>query len=188
MATGLENPAVIVARGPRALEERLLEEIAVALRAGEADPRLLAQPVRVVVPSRSLREHVAGAIVRHCGRAVVGVQVQTLHALVLEILDRGGAEARAAEDLYPVLVRQVAREHQLLRRELDDLVEGYGAVAGVVSDLLDAGFEPSGLDALCDAVRQTASQSPMEVEVTHANADRLELAGGRHARRCARGF
>lgn len=155
MATGLENPAVIVARGPRAVEERLLDEIVERLRAGEVDPKLLARPVRVIVPSRSLRQQLAGAIVRRCGRAVVGLQVQTLHALVLEILDRGGVEARAAEVLYPVLVRQVAREHELLCHELDDLVDGYGSVTSVVSDLLDAGFEPNGLDAVRDAIRES---------------------------------
>ncbi len=156
LATGLEHPAVIVARGPRAVEERLLDEIIEWLRAGEVDPKLLARPVRVIVPSRSLRQQLAGAIVRRCGRAVVGIQVQTLHAMVLEILDRGGVEARAAEALYPVLVRQVAREHELLCRELDDLVDGYGPVASVVSDLLDAGFEPNGLDAVCEAIRESS--------------------------------
>ena len=75
----------------------------------------LALPVRIVVPSRSLADHVGERLVAHAGRALAGVQVQTLHALALEVLERAGDVAPASEALFPVLVRRLAAEEPLLR-------------------------------------------------------------------------
>jgi len=50
------------AAGPRAAEKLLLAEIAREVDAARKSPRLLARPLRVIVPSRSLREHVAAKL------------------------------------------------------------------------------------------------------------------------------
>ena len=56
-------PPIWIGRGPRALEALLLERVAALAAAARADPRLLAQPVRIVVPSRSLADHVGERLV-----------------------------------------------------------------------------------------------------------------------------
>ena len=76
---------VLIAPGPRAAEALLLREIAREIDAARANPRLLAAPVRVIVPSRSLREHVAMQLARAHG-GLAGVVVQTLRGLCHELL------------------------------------------------------------------------------------------------------
>jgi len=145
-----------VGRGPRAVEGLLLAELAPLLEAARRDPSLLRLPVRVVVPSRSLRAHLCALLVRHFGGAVAGVLVQTLHALALEIAERGGAAPTASDALFPVLVRQHARREPPLCERLDALIDGYALVAGDVADLLDAGFGPEDVEPIDDALVELA--------------------------------
>jgi len=143
--------AVRIVRGARATESALLAEI--TRLAGEArrDPSLLARPVRLVVPSRSLREHVAARIVAECG-SVVGIAVHTLRGLAFEILRRAGEGAPGGDALFPIVVRALARKDDALRAALDRLSDGYGVVAASVADLLDAGFEAHHADAVDEAL------------------------------------
>jgi hypothetical protein len=141
-----------VARGARAVEAGLLAEIATLVDEAVRDPRLLRHPVRVVVPSRSLRVHLAAAVTRHFGRAVAGVSVQTLHAVALEIVENRGEVALQGEALYPILVYGHAREEPAFRERLEDLLDGYGIVVDDVTDLLDAGFEAEHAEAIEEAL------------------------------------
>ena len=84
-----EGARLLAGSGARATENLLFERLAPLVAVARADVRLLATPVRVVVPSRSLREHVSAAIVRHFGAAVAGVEVQTEPRLRAK--DAGGA-------------------------------------------------------------------------------------------------
>ena len=144
-ATGTPSPArgVLVARGARAAEAVLLERLDRELAA--TDAAALERPVRVVVPSASLRLHLSATVVRRRG-AALGLQVQTLFAVALEILERCGEASpwrRLPGDLlYDVLVRRRAAGEPLLADALGPLVDGFGAVAATVRDLLDAGLEP----------------------------------------------
>ena len=54
-----ELAQILTERGPRAAERWLLEEIGRLAAAIREEPELCAVPVRIVVPSRSLRRHVA---------------------------------------------------------------------------------------------------------------------------------
>ena len=77
--TAMNRPAenrscVITCSGARAAERRLLEEID-RLAASAAED--LSLPVRIVVPSRSLRHHLIRVIARRRG-GVAGLQIQTL--------------------------------------------------------------------------------------------------------------
>ncbi len=148
---------VLIAPGPRAAERLLLEAIAREAAAARANPRLLARPVRVIVPSRSLREHVAAQLVREHG-GLAGVVVQTLRGFARDLLRRAGEPdvGRGGELLLPVLVRRLAHEWDALREVLGALDEGYSPVVETVRDLLDAGFDEhtaasDALDALEDA-------------------------------------
>lgn len=151
-AASPEGARLLAGSGARATENLLFERLAPLVAVARADVRLLATPVRVVVPSRSLREHVSAAIVRHFGAAVAGVEVQTLQRLAREILERAYAPARPAEALVPVLVRAAARSEPVLARDLGALDDGFGAVLGTVRDLLDAGRLRESEEAIDDAL------------------------------------
>lgn len=141
---------ILITPGPRAAEEAVVS--AVLRLAGDADVTALARPVRVVVPSKSLRLHLSAELVRRRGRPLVGVRVQTLHAVAVEILDNAGDEIPAGEAFFGVLVERFAREHRELAERLEGLDGGYKVVAGTVRDLLDAGFGPEHLDGVVEAL------------------------------------
>jgi hypothetical protein len=171
-----EDTGVWLARGPRAVEALLLERVAQLAEQARAHPQLLAQPVRIVVPSRSLADHVGERLVASAGRSLAGVLIQTLHALALEILERSGeALAPASEALFPVLVRQLAAQEPLLNERLGSLVDGYAAVEAAVADLLDAGFDEGSAEATLEATL-AADVNP--------SARAAALAVARVARRC----
>lgn len=147
------SPRVLIAPGPRAAEALLLREIARACGEARANPRLLALPVRVIVPSRSLREHIAARLVQaHAG--IAGVVVQTLRGFARELLRRAGEPevGRGGELLLPVLVRRVAREFEALREVLSALDEGYAPLVESVRDLLDAGLDESNAESADEAL------------------------------------
>jgi hypothetical protein len=161
------GPALLLARGARAAEALLLREVRAQVEAARADPRLLAQPVRIVVPSRSLREHVAGAIVRELG-TVAGVTVQTLHGFACEIVQRAGVRQAHGDDLYPLLVRAEAAAEPRLRGLLAGLEDGYGAVVGAVSDFLDAGLVDA--EAVVEALAPAEADGARAEEIDRACA------------------
>ncbi|MEP7011906.1 MAG: PD-(D/E)XK nuclease family protein [Acidobacteriota bacterium] len=140
---------LLAGRGALATEALLFSEIDTLLAAAQRDPALLARPVRIVVPSKSLRLHVASALARHRRRGTAGLIVQTLHALALEVLERAGESAGPGGGaLFEILARRAARAQPALFRGLDDLIEGYGAAAATIRDLLDAGLDPAHAEAL----------------------------------------
>jgi hypothetical protein len=171
-AAALASPAggaVLVARGALAGEELLFAILDDHLAAVPGDPSLLALPLRVVVPSRSLRLHVAAALVRRRARAAAGVVVQTLHGLACEILERAGDEVPPGMLAFEVLAERLARAEPELRRGLGDLVDGFAAVASTLADLLDAGFEPAHAGA-AEEVLASEGRSAGAAEVLRARA------------------
>lgn len=185
--SALPAPALVVAPGARAAEAWLLGALETERRAAREDPGRLALPVRVVVPSRSLRDHLCAVLVRSLG-ATAGVQVVTLHALALEMLANLGASPPAGERLFPVLVRQAARERgpdAALRAALEGLEDGYGAVVAAVSDLFDAGFEPAHAAALDEKLAQLGDDAAVPrtralLRVAARVAERLAAHGAGH--------
>jgi hypothetical protein len=136
------------------VEAGLLAELDAACAQSERDPALLARPLRVIVPSRALREQASCALARR-GRARVGIRVQTLAGLACEVLERAG-ESAASPLLYSVAVREAARREPALARDLDPLDDGYAAVVASVDDLLDAGFTELHLDPLLERAAEAA--------------------------------
>ncbi len=152
--------------GAQGTEAVLFAEIDALLAAAEQDPALLARPVRIVVPSKSLRLHVASALVRHRARGTAGLIVQTLHTLALEILEHAGEPAEPGRgDLFEILARRAARAQPALFRGLEELLEGYGAAVATIRDLLDAGLDPAHADALDEllATEGKAVATPMDL-------------------------
>lgn len=182
-----------VGRGARQVEAALLAELAEAAEAGRRDPALLARPVRVIVPSNSLRRHLAAALMRCTGRGVAGLVIQTLHGAALEIVERGAVVDPSGDALFPTLVRRFAREERALRERLDDLSDGYGVVADDVTDLLDAGFtrdhEAAMIDLLAEraGTRELVARSRATVRVATRTLEALsELGVGHRATLLAR--
>lgn len=138
------SPArLVLGAGARATEDALLVEVARRLDAAGREPERLARPWRLVVPSRPLRAHMAARLVAATGRPRLGVVVQTLHGLTLEVLARAGLPLRDGHLLFPVLVRRLARAEPALHGALDAVQEGYAVATQTVADLLDAGALPA---------------------------------------------
>lgn len=160
---------LLLAPGPRAAEARLLDEVLAASRAREqrlraGDPAALRAPLRVVVPSGSLRQHVAARLVAAAGRSLVGVTVQTHAALALEVLARAQRPAPRGALLAPVLARQHALAQEPLARWLAPLEDGFAVVEGAVRDLLDAGFGPACAAPLAELVDEAAAAGELGAE------------------------
>lgn len=103
----------------------------------------LAKPLRVVVPSSTLRVHLAARFMEYRQRPALGVQFQTLHGLALELLHHSGETAPPGHLLFDCLVERMAREEPDLSQRLEGFVNGYQPVGATVRDLLDAGLEES---------------------------------------------
>ncbi|HVG08389.1 MAG TPA: PD-(D/E)XK nuclease family protein [Thermoanaerobaculia bacterium] len=159
---------VLVARGALAAEAAVLDRLAGLLDAARRDPSLLALPVRVVVPSRSLRAHAAAVVARH--RSAAGVVIQTLHGLAFEILERAGEAAPRGLPLTEILSQRHAAKEPSLRAGLGDLVDGYGGVSATARDLLDAGLEPVHADAALEALSLDGSYVASRAAVERARA------------------
>jgi hypothetical protein len=161
---------ILVAQGPRAAEALLLERLDALVAEVRRDPSLLGRPVRIVVPSRSLRLHVAAALVRRRGRSVAGVSVQTLFGLASEILERAGETVPRGSMLLDVFAQRAARDEPSLRRGLEDLADGFRTVTGTVRDFLDAGFEPVHAEAAEEALASDGSFVASRADVERARA------------------
>lgn len=148
----------------------LLERLDGLLNESRKDPSLLVRPARIIVPSRSLRLHLSAAIVRRRGRSAAGVILQTLFGLASELLERAGEPVPRGAGLFEALAQRAAREEAVLRRGLDDLVDGYGAVTGTVRDLLDAGLEPVHAEAAEEILAADGPQVATQAEVERARA------------------
>jgi len=161
---------VLIAQGARAAERTLLERLDSLLEEARKDPALLARPVRIVVPSRSLRLHLSAAIVRRRGRSAAGVILQTLFGLASEVLERSGETAPRGAPLFEAFAQRAARAEPVLRRGLEGLVDGYGTVSGTIRDLLDAGLEPVHAEIAEEALAADGPQVASRAEVERARA------------------
>jgi hypothetical protein len=152
-----EGPSkVVICRGAIATERRLLAEVEALL---PRTPAELEPPVRILVPSRSLRLHLLRRLVEERG-AVAGVVVQTLGGAAREILERTGDAWAARPAGFEILVRRLARCEAALAAELEELEDGYGVVLGAVSDLVDAGFSPELENGVLELVDELGGAVP----------------------------
>jgi hypothetical protein len=154
--TSSEPSKVVICRGALATERRLLEEVS---RLAPASPEELDPPLRIIVPSRSLRLHLLRRLVEERG-AVAGVVVQTLGGAAREVRERAGDERTPRPAGFELVVRRLAAGEPILASELDDLDDGYGAVLGAVRDLTDAGFGPGLEDGVLEQIDELGRSVP----------------------------
>jgi hypothetical protein len=137
-----------------AAEARLLDEIAAHRRAALRDRTLLARPLRVLVPSRSLRRHVGAVLARRLGPALLGVVVQTLHGFAQELVAAADTAPRPAGPWLAVFALRAASSLPALGPLIDGFDDGHRGAVGAVEELIDAGLDaavlPAALDCLAD--------------------------------------
>lgn len=185
----VDRATICYTAGPRQSEQTLIADVDSLL--DQLGERVLAEPILVVVPSNSLRTHLLTRLAAERGGAIAGVNCTTLYGHARDLVLRSGAPVPTGIDAFSLFARRYAREEPALRRNLDDLVDGYGAILGSVRDLLDAGLEPAHEEALLDALEMegTEAASPAEVErvkalvrVAARTAESMENHGlGRHS-------
>jgi hypothetical protein len=147
---------VVVCRGAIATERRLLAELAVLASGDLSD---LGLPVRIIVPSRSLRLHLLRRLVVERG-ALAGVVIQTIGGLAHEIMERSGAPIPGRVAAFEVLVRRLAQGEPVLAAELEGLHDGFEVVQGAVRDFVDAGFTPEHEDGVLERLAELARVVP----------------------------
>jgi PD-(D/E)XK nuclease superfamily protein len=143
----------LFARGAQAAEAALLAAVRKQVDAARAEPRLLATPIYVVVPSRELRDHLAIRLAH--ASATLGVEVLSLHALALRLHRDAGAQPESRSALVEILARRAAEQQPELRERLDGLQDGMGLAASSIRDLLSA-RALQGPPAIVQAARETA--------------------------------
>jgi len=149
MTAPTDRPGLDLAAGPREAEERVLERIGAQVARDRDDPSRWSLPLRVVVPSRSLRLHLGRRIVTRFG-AVCGLSIQTLTGLAHEVVERAGRRAAGGDAAFELLARRVAAEEPLLAEELAGRRDGLRSAVATLRDFLDAGFLPAHADALVE--------------------------------------
>ena len=152
------EPSVGLVRSARQAEDVVLSEIE-RLTAG-ADEGLEC-PIRVVVPSNTLKRHMSARLAGRGPR--LGVQVQTLRSLAAEILDRADEPLPLERALLEVFAAREGACQPVLATALAGLDGSSGALAGSVRDLLDAGFGPSHLEAVVDRLTELDSSASGEL-------------------------
>jgi len=160
------GPSVIVTRGARHAEETVLQELERLLPGSDGT---LAAPIRVVVPSGSLRQHLSARLAGR--RPTLGVRVQTLRSLAAEVLERAGEPVPRAATLLEVLAAREAAGVPALAGALAGLEDGSGALAAAVRDLLDAGFGPPHLEAVSDRLAELEPRGGVAVARARAAAE-----------------
>lgn len=127
--------------------------------------RDLDRPVRIIVPSRSLRQHLLCRLVQKRG-AIAGLLVQTAYSAAREVLQKAKIAPPSGDGFFDIVVRRLAGSEEVLASNLEALDDGYGSVVGVVRDLLDAGFQPGHEEGVLDKL------DDLEKPVTPKRLDR----------------
>ncbi len=173
--------AIRVLPGARRAEDALFEELEDALERRDG----LTPPLRIVVPSRSLRDHLSRALLRRRGVSTLGVSIQSHIALALEALERLGRAPAPGQSLAAVLARRAALASPRLAGDLGRFSAGADGARASIRDLQDAGLRPAHLEAALECLG--APEDPRDERVAallRAAADvvaGLEAAGAADA-------
>src|SRR5262249_1463803 len=132
-------------------------------------------PLRVVVPSAIAREHALAALLASSGGALLGVRVQTLFSLALEIVEAAGGTVRASRLAFEVVARREAAAEPAPAPALSAVDDGFAWAAASMSDLLSAGA------SAVDATRAEAALERLESQAERERAVAL-LRAARRAR------
>ena len=121
-----------------------------------------ADPVVLVVPSKSLQRHWLRRIAKVKG-AALGVEVCTYATLVREILHGQGVDWTNRAGWIEFHTRRLAMDEPVLHRALGDLEHGLDLVVRMVGELLDAGFQSIHSEGILEAIREWPQSSALGV-------------------------
>jgi hypothetical protein len=145
---------VFILQGARAVEAALLEALEDALCHLQRRPWGRLRPVRVIVPSRSLRVHIIGKILQRLQRPIIAIKVQTLHGFALEVLEQAGIRPELGWEILKVLIKREAKKETPLRNSLEFFERGFEVAVSSVMDLLDAGLETGHGEVLLESLER----------------------------------
>jgi RecB family exonuclease/superfamily I DNA/RNA helicase len=140
---------VVAHPDPFVLEAELLRRVGAAQEADRT------APVRILVPTRRLADHVQRRLVEH-RRAWLNVEVLHFHALAARILENVGREVPTllSESLTVEIVRRILREAPLRATALGAIVASrpgtIRSVTKTLSELREAGVDPEELDGVVE--------------------------------------
>ena len=162
-----ERPRITLGRGPQACQRALLETVARQL--SDLGPRALQNPVHLLVPSHSLRDHLLQQWVR-TETGVAGLGCYTLRGLAHEVLERCGESPAPGAWMVPVLIRRAARQQASLRSCLEHLHNGYVGLISPVTDLLEAGLDSAHADAIDEVLAEEGRLTASVAEVQRSRS------------------
>lgn len=129
---------IITAQGPQQAEKLLVAQVVAEAAHAQEDPPLLKEPILVVVPSSELRLSLIAKLA--VAGATLGVEVQTLHSVALNLHRNAGMDISSGSLLSEVLAQRAVKQQAGLRQTFEPLADGLGLVAATVRDLLTAGL------------------------------------------------
>lgn len=132
---------IVFGAGALGLEQRWLERIRADQAALRRDPRILRRPGLVIVPSRSLRQHLQARAVQECAGVLLGVRFLSLPQLPRQVLPREQTQGLGA---YAALIARA------LPPDTDEATRQ--ALRASVRDLLHAQWNHTQLEAALDAL------------------------------------
>ena len=144
---------VVTASGPRAAEELLLAALEQDQQDLRAKLELVARPLYVLVPSKSLRLALEERLAARAGGPALGLRVLTLQRFARLLHERAGHAFPRGESLLPLFVRRLAPAHPGLA-QLAGHKDGLAALVAALRDLQHAGFTTAHREALEDCLAE----------------------------------
>lgn len=137
---------IVWGAGALGLEQRWLERIRADQAALRQDPRILRRPGLVIVPSRSLRQHLQARAVQECGGVLLGVRFLSLPQLPRQVLPRAQTQGSGA---YAALIARALIAFEPPPGADDALRHALG---GSVRDLLHSQWTHTQMEACLEAL------------------------------------
>ena len=155
-ASSSSAPAIaVLTEGPRHTFQLLLKEVQQHQDLIRQDPRQLARPMRIVVPSANLSRQLQVQLAAGIERSLLGVRVQTLVQFILEVAQRVDPDtaARPAGPLFDLLIRREGLKQAKAWPGLSAFRGGLGALSRSARDVLSAGLDQGKLVGAQAALR-----------------------------------
>ncbi len=148
---------LLCAPDARAAEAALLALLDELLPAGRAADGSTRAPVRVLVPSNSLRVDLLARLAQR-RPAWIGLEVSTLRTFALELLRADGEPPPRGAALLAIELERAARRRRPLVAAFHEFTDGWSALAAAARDLVDAGFVPELLEPMQELLQAEAPQ------------------------------
>jgi hypothetical protein len=149
---------LLVAPDARAAEAWLLAALDELLPPGSPESAT-SLPVRVLVPSHSLRVDLLARLARR-RPAWIGLDVRTLRTFALELLHRHGEAPPRGAALFALELERAARRRRPLVAAFGEFQDGWSTLAAAARDLVDAGFLPELAEPLEELLHAEAAAIP----------------------------